>query len=441
MKNFLKKSYLDNLPLGSWFDVAVTDFLPSDVTFPKNLPNFKDMKIMSIYGIWHSISPALDKFNSNLTAAIDKAYVLAKGLADDVELNMDPFPDFLPDDYNPPSFKGYNGSIIDVETEKNEYFSKSEDFVAKSAASLKKFTKMKRNFELEEYKFEALSVDPGDIQSKISNIDVSFEKLFNPSLDFDLWFLRLGSIGSLFFMTDFVFRLYFTIRLCFKYWEVGSISLPSIEMRAHKKKSNLFNMSFGELFLHIITNPFFGVFVAVLVATWVLFITSSLYIPLYEEYVSGCVPMHGNGTFLTKNAQSIAYNLAYQDGSRSLIEGIDSFDLMRSKSCNLFYISSISKKNEDSAKLQSLIKSQEIINKQMNKLRTCIDIPDIDLDFRTACCNQKGYKNCTNSSNKTFDCPLNTFLSPPSPFLPPGKHVKEVSNIAFKLLAVIFLLY
>ncbi len=73
------------------------------------------------------------------------------------------------------------------------------------------------------------------IKDKISSFHLSSEKLIQPNVDFDLWFVEFATIGNLCFLLDFMFQMYFTLRTCVKYWSAGSaLVVPTIDLRLNK---------------------------------------------------------------------------------------------------------------------------------------------------------------------------------------------------------------
>lgn len=284
-----------------------------------------------------------------------------------------------------------------------------------------------------------------NVQNHISNVDISFEKWMKPSLDFDLWFLKFASLSDVLFLLDFGFRIYFSFRLFFKYWDAGSIRLPEVDVRRHKEVKNPFKMSKGRMIILLFTNPLVGAFLLGLISLWIVSLASSVYTPLYKEYINGCVPWYGNGTFITSNVYSMAYNFAYQEGSSSLVKGIENFDDKRTTMCSSLYSESATKQNNDMLQIDSLSKSLEATGIHMVRLDRCLDTDRLDALFRQACCGQMGYEECSDSViggainmtttnitnvNGRYICPMKSTADPDIliPYTEPGKY-KRSQNI------------
>ena len=173
------------------------------------------------------------------------------------------------------------------------------------------------------------------MQAKISNFEFRMEGLTSPSIDIDLWIFGIVSLGDIIFLVDYAFRVYFSIRLVFRYWSASSIKLPEIDIRREKELSaNPLEWNHGRLFVAIISNPLTGLLVASVVISWVVTFTTSVYTPLFSEYRSGCIPEAANGTFISSNLYSTSYNYAYNEGSSVLVEGVEIFEASKNNICS-----------------------------------------------------------------------------------------------------------
>jgi hypothetical protein len=257
------------------------------------------------------------------------------------------------------------------------------------------------------------------MQAKISNFEFRMEGLTSPSIDIDLWIFGIVSLGDILFLVDYAFRVYFSIRLVFRYWSASSIKLPEIDIRREKELSaNPLEWNHGRLFVAIISNPLTGLLVASVVISWVVTFTTSVYTPLFSEYRSGCIPEVANGTFISSNLYSTSYNYAYNEGSSVLVEGVEIFEASKNNICSNNFISSANKQNGDASKLAGNSQLISTLQYQMAVFDKCIDTDSIDLYFSAACCGQEGYQSCQELDASNFTCPMTgTSL----PFQRPGK--------------------
>lgn len=259
-------------------------------------------------------------------------------------------------------------------------------------------------------------------KKKFSNFDLNTMEFELPRLEFQ-FFDKIRNIGDLVYILDLVFRIYFTIRLCFKYWDAGSIKLPTIDIRTEKEIVNPLKLSTGRLFIHILTNPLVGALIAALIATWTVSLTTAAYLPLYAEYSTGCIPSGGKGTFISGNLYSSGYNYASRKGSASLMEKIEKIEVTKTNTCSKEYITSFNRQNNDEDRLASNVNFIESLSVQMALYDQCIDTDEANSQFRLACCNETGYDMCDDQSSSVplFSCPMNDYVYPPVAFSPPGK--------------------
>ena len=260
------------------------------------------------------------------------------------------------------------------------------------------------------------------IKTKITNFDISFEGLRAPTIDFDIWLIEIVSVGDLFFLVDWVFRVYFTIRLCFKYWDVSSVKIPQVDIRTEKEVFNPFKLNHGRLFFLVVSNPLVGALLASTIVIWILAFSTSVYIPIFEEYRSGCIPQDANGTFVAENIYSSAYNFAYRDGSSSLVKGADTFETTKSNTCASMFTSSATKQNDNAGNYGAFSRSIQTVGYQMSLFEKCIDKELADAQFSLACCSQAGYARCDDGRDASpLTCPMDNQLIPSIPYSPPGK--------------------
>lgn len=298
----------------------------------------------------------------------------------------------------------------------------SQRFVSRSTSALNEFSKYRKNFTGALAEIDIPKVNISSVRTQLSNVDLSFESMKKPNFEFDLWFFKFASISDILFLLDFVMRSYFSIRMFFKYWDAGSVKLPEVDVRLHKEIKNPFKMSNGRLVILLFTNPLIGIFILAIVVTWVLTFASSVYTPLYLEYTNGCVPANGSGTFTTANIYSTSYNFAYQEGSSSLVKGLETFDEERASMCSKLYTTSVTKQNEDLFRMNSFSKSVEVTNNQMKLLDKCINLDEADAQFQSACCGQTGYDKCDAlNSTQQYLCPMNNRAKVPIPYNSPGE--------------------
>lgn len=273
-----------------------------------------------------------------------------------------------------------------------------------------------------------------EIKSKVTNIDLAFEGLENPEVDFDLWFLQLSHLSNAFVLVDYIFRAYVSIRLVMRYWFATSLAMPSIDLRATKEVKNPFRMHPARAAVAFVTSPIGGFIIFLVSSTWLLGIMAALYIPMLNSYTSGCVRASGNGTFVTKNIFSVAYNHAYQDGSGLLIEGMDAFDVKRGDTCSSRYTTSATLQNTLSSNVSTYTNFHQQMSNRMGFARRCIDSNELDSAFIEACCGIASYPDCTvGKLPSDVMCPMDdrrAILTIPIPYELPGIALADPSCFA-----------
>lgn len=258
-------------------------------------------------------------------------------------------------------------------------------------------------------------------------LDLSFEDFTAPGINLNLWFLDCTAIGDVAFLADYTIRIYFTIRMLFKYWSASAVKIPQIDIRTDSEiATNPLEWRNGRLFIAIISSPLTGLFLTIVISSWIVTFTKSVYIPIFNEFRSGCVPDYANGTFISENVYSAAYNYAYNKGSSSLVEGVENLEKVRTRSCSIHSISSARKQNEDARQLMQHSQLLSNVQDQMGIFAKCIDSDILDESFETACCGQVGYNSCaeSNVSQPNFTCPVDYNLD--VPYYPPGERVAKI---------------
>ena len=227
-----------------------------------------------------------------------------------------------------------------------------------------------------------------EIKNKETSIDLVFEGLQQPDMDFDLWFLQLSRLSDGFVLVDYIFRAYVSIRLLVRYWFATSLAMPRIDLRVNKEVNKPFRMHPARAVIAFPTSPTYmdGFIIFLGSSTLILGIVLALYAPMLRLYTSGCVSANGNGTFILKNLFSVACTYAYQDGISLLIKGIDAFDLKRGDSCSSRYTSSATLQNGMSSNFSAYASFHRELSKDMGLAQRCVDSNALDTTFREACC-------------------------------------------------------
>jgi len=411
---------------GGWFDMELNTFFPDDVEWPVAI-TFEE--IPDVSEVWDKVAPALDAFYVNLTKAQRDAYLLGKKWKKDVSDQLDKLPDIMPEDYNPPQYVGADDTVMNVTAEKKRHKDRSNGFIDQAAVALDAFAELSQYTE-ENFNPPTVTFNFTDFRDKMSEFNFSFETLQASAIDFKLWFVQFGSLSSMLFYADFLFRAYQTIRLLYYYWGRGGLNIPDVDVTADQEPSNPFKLSTPRLFALIISNPMTPAFIAMVFTIWGSALLSSIYSPLYNEYLTGCVQkvegIENNGTFLTENLFAISYNYASQDGNTATFAGLDAYDVQRAEICSQYGSNSANRQNEDLGVLASLKESHSQSANGLALYTGCIDASYLDGQFQDACCGLDGYEVCSGGSDEQINsCPLNSLVSPTVPYSLPSTYLLE----------------
>jgi len=433
------------MKIGDWFDIGDRDFYPLDVEFPD-----VDLTVQSI-GAFGSVSDMWEWVRPRVLALFDTVANVERAIADRFDevveailgnhsLSIsDLIPDIMPNDYNPPIYVGTFELDIDPKEEIAAYRNKSEVgglvilfrnvvllwihhswpnlccrpssmqmFMSNTRASLGMFSGTGNQYDEDRLNLGVPTFNITEIKSRITSIDLVFEDLERPDMDFGLWFIKLSNLSDGFVLVDYIFRAYVSVRLLMRYWFATSLAMPSIDLRANKEKKNPFRMHPVRAAVAFATSPMGGFAIFLASSVWILGVVAALYAPMFHSYKSGCVSALGNGTFVTKNLFSVSYNHAYQDGSGLLIEGMDAFDAKRGDTCSSRYAASASIQNSMSSNVTAYANFHEQLADSMGLARRCIDSEELDSAFGKACCGLATYPECSlgNSQSNNIMCPM-----------------------------------
>ena len=420
---------------GSWFQISATDFLAVDVAFPDLDSIFASIgSFDSIDSLWSQVVPHVNIYYDNLAyisigmkARFDD---MIDGLVDVYSSAVRLVPFSLPEDYNPPQYVGAIDFHNSAEEEALLFIEKSKAFQTKSRETLGLFSGINGQYDEDQLDSNIPTFNITKIKNKVSNIELNFERFQQPTIDFDLWFLQLSYLSDGLVLADYIFRAYLSVRLITRYWSATSLTMPRIDIRSNKERKNLFRLHPVLAASTFVTSPFGGFIIFVSLSAWLIGVIAALYIPFLQQYTSGCVHIDGNGTFLTKNLFSFAYNHAYQDGSALLVEGMDVYDTKRGESCNARFASSVALQNNMNANLTAYINFYQEMSQNMGLSRRCVDSDMLDSLFQEACCGLANYPNCTNGTSNYVTCPIDerqTIAGIPVPYELPGIVLNDTS--------------
>lgn len=295
-----------------------------------------------------------------------------------------------------------------------------------------------------------ISIDPiniTDIKSKVTTVNLNFENLVDPDIDFDLWFLQFSTLLDKMVFLDYIFRAYITVRLILKFWFATNVATPQVDIRVNKDIRNPFRMHPARAIVAFLTSPVGGFIMLTAAGTWLVIIISALYIPLFQSYTDGCIDTNGNGTFITKNLFSLSYNNAYQEGSGLLLNGLDAFDVKRGDTCSSRYTASVATQNSINTNYTAYSNFQRELFDNMGLSRRCIDAEMLNISFLEACCDYPTYPSCTDETPPSaIACPVDDrreiqTLTIQMPYEMPGKMFDKMVALYFLPMCIVLTLH
>jgi hypothetical protein len=416
--------WVNDLHLGGampdWFDITLIDLAPFNANWPYDVDEITGL--LTLEDINSRIQPALTSFNEGLHEMVDDAQDEAGKFAASVKVSLNFTSDPYPEDYNPPQYADFakaenEEEVTSPEEEQERHALHSATFENKQGKVIETYLGIEST--VEERPAFNNSFDFSEWNRRFSNFNPSTESLMAWAIDFDGIFLQIGNLSSFFVYADMVYRIIMSIRLLYYYWGRGAVRIPEVDLLADKESTQVVSLSTPKIIGFFFLNPFVYPLFIVLVSLYGSTMIYSAYIPLAEEYTTGCVNHGVNGTTLTNNLYSLAYNYASENGNDAAVTSLTAYDRNRSEYCSLYSAPSVEKYNIDEAILSGLKASQNKSRHQIELYGDCIDVGPLDLEMTDACCGLEGYDECTDEMTGTTDrrCPVNPIDQTPYPLL------------------------
>ena len=409
---------------GDWYDMTLLDIYPGDVVWPSQYGDFPNLP--GVDAVWEKVSPIADGFYGQMRSASRATHALGEQVQEDVEAQLKKLPSPYPEDYNPPKYVGADSDVTSVTEEKKRHKNTTKSFLDQATVALGAFDQLQQ-YTAENLKPPRVTFNFTHFKDQSSDFSFNFAKLHAPNVDFDLFFIQFGSVSGLLYLFDFAYRAYSSMRLLYFYWGRGSVNIPDVDLTVDQEPVNPLKMSTPRLAALIITNPMAPAFLALTFTIWGGALMSSIYMPIYHEYIDGCVNHGPNGTFVTANMYSMTYNYASEDGNTASFTGLDAYDTKRADICSQYSTHSQQNQVQDAQILESVKTSHESSSSSLALYSGCIDSVALDTQYSKACCGVLGYPACGPGGSGSVPCPLNTFLDPPSPFPLPSTTLLEPS--------------
>lgn len=276
-------------------------------------------------------------------------------------------------DYDPPP--------VNTSAQRKEYLNSTGPFLQQMGNSLKtasatgvdnskKFAKEVQNFTASNQSSNFLSdVDPRTFSFYVYK-DITAEDLAN----------QWNSLISTALTFDYLFRIFRTLQIIKKYWNVSAIHTPPADVRTDDMQDKGLAVDTSnplQKIAALLAHPATTCIVMTAIGFVIMSLFVALYRPIYDNYVQGCVRFNdenGNGTLISNNAYSISYGYAASDGDKTTTLQIDRLNAKREVDCER-EIEISSKIYEDQQKEWDFVfRQHRDMAYQQSALRDCVDL-------------------------------------------------------------------
>ena len=333
-------------------------------------------------GIGESVDAAVVQFQQSVAEMRENANTdtsaLRKRIADAVPAG--------PGDYHPPE--------VDAFAVKASHQAKSDHFEQEMAESLDEFDQTRDTANQSSFgPIFGSNFTRDAINAARDTSWFNYRDLTDLGVDFDWLTSKLSQIALLLQVLDTILRSLRTVQIFSRFWGRSALPVPPIDMEtdadAKARGSPTFN-AMQRLAL-LMTNPILVSTVVVLYFYVIGAIAFSVYRPFYDSYTIGCtatrlnefgqVEAVGEGTTITRNVYSVAYNYAASAGNKDRLLGIDAYDSARGRYCAQYGSQSLDEQRRVEDDLNRVVSAHSRNREMVMLMRTCYDVDTIDASF------------------------------------------------------------
>jgi len=294
----------------------------------------------------------------------------------------------IPCDYNPPP--------IDPDTAVQEHSQKSDEFERDMAVTLDAFDESRNanaNASATDYRpLFSTNVSASDlVRSAVNTKWLNYETFQDAGIQMDEMLAWFSRIWALFETFDTIWRVLQTVRILRRFWGRSALSVAPIDMttdadsksRATAKISN--PMVTAATFL---SHPIVIAAVVVIFAFVIGSVLLSFYMIPFGLYVDHCTASCRkpggvcDGTFIARNAYSLAYNFATNEGNSLRLSGIDEYEIRRAEYCASHGERSVQDEQRTREDYSAIAESHCRAQAEVALMDKCYDTAVIDADFR-----------------------------------------------------------
>ena len=230
------------------------------------------------------------------------------------------------------------------------------------------------------------SFDFSSVPSLFSQSGLRFEPLSQSSLDFNLLTMAMANVAWIATACDFVWRFWRSARLVIHYWSKAAVGLPTLDLRERDTQASAavatacaeLGKSPQRLFGACLTSPASGFGIALVAAFLIFNAATAVYMPMYFNYVDGCISPPRNGTFLSRNLFSVSYNYAATEGNQRLLHGLDLYHSARAANCSVELRESANEQRNLERQAQAAQQAYQQALDNVRLMRSCLRVDDLD---------------------------------------------------------------
>jgi hypothetical protein len=361
-------------------------FPTTSISTPSFTPTLPDLHIPdtdALDSIASAVSGSVDNFGNQLDLSIGNANTDTSGAAANLgEWDLGGF-----DDYNPPT--------VDAWEIRDRHERESDEFEADAAVNLDALDEANRRRPNETdggwSPIFTTNVSAAELIKQARNTNWFNYRMLEDGGFYVEWILEpIRNISSLVQVLDALYRLLKTIRILRKFWGKSGLVVSPLDVTTDAEsksrvKAAVVNPLRGTAVL--LTSP--GVLLSLFLTFTFLVgaVAFSIYGPIFSAYQVGCVHKDdngastGDGTILTTNAYSLAFNLASHDGNKRRLSGLDEYELERAETCARFGEKSANDERRVQEEMEMIVGSHVRTKPKVMLMRRCYDLPHLDAQW------------------------------------------------------------
>jgi hypothetical protein len=423
------------IQIGAWASMDLADFQAFNVPAPDAtgiLESVPDLPL-TMDQVWNQVSLAY----TQAFLAVDGMWDGVSSLPDSVraaihaELNLQLSLLSL-DDYNPPKYCASGDEEECIGDDEAEHESAVQELTDGGHRALDAMASLPFSASAELY----AGIEPVDVlfdfslpSYRFSSVpDFDLESLSPEGLEFGKIFGPFAALWALLVFSDVALRSLRSLRIAAKFWSRGGVDVPPADLRTDRRWKNIYGAwaKFQRTAWSVLIHPVTTTAVGAILATFFAYQAVVLYLPVYNKYRDTCVSPaetagFQNGTFITQNLYTLAYNYAAQDGSKKQLELLSDYDSSRSGLCTNLTTGFQNSQAESSLALTYMKQSLQRSQGSMALLGDCVNITELSFSFQEACCGLNGYTDCSEAHESRYSCPIRDSGGADNgvPFVPP----------------------